>query len=138
WTLGNEAYRGEHGWPGCGEIDAMEVLGSRPRTVAGHLHGPWPADPHGIGAALQASEPLSAGFHIYGARWEPERVTFLLDGKPYETVSKAQLPPGYRWPFDHPNFILLNLAVGGEWPGAPDASTEFPARMVVDWVRLRQ
>ncbi len=136
WTLGNDAYRGRHGWPGCGEIDAMEVFAWEPNTVHGHLHGPWPADPHGIGAAARASEPLSAGFHVYAIEWGPERVSFKLDGRTYETITRSELPANYAWPFQRPNFILLNLAVGGEWPGAPTASTQFPARMLVDWVRV--
>jgi beta-glucanase (GH16 family) len=136
WTLGNDAYRGQNGWPGCGEIDAMEVFNSEPNMVNGHVHGPWPAYPTGVGGGARASEPLSAGFHVYAVEWTPEKVSFLLDGKTYETVERSQLPSSYAWPFRHPNFILLNLAVGGEWPGAPNAATEFPARMLVDWVRV--
>jgi beta-glucanase (GH16 family) len=136
WTLGNDAYRGHNGWPGCGEIDAMEVFDSEPSMVHGHVHGPWSAYPTGIGGGARSTEPLSAGFHVYAVEWTPESVSFLLDGRVYDTVERSQLPPSYAWPFRHPNFILLNLAVGGEWPGAPSASTEFPARMLVDWVRV--
>jgi beta-glucanase (GH16 family) len=136
WTLGDDAYRGRHGWPRCGEIDAMEVFSSQPDTVHGHVHGPWPAYPQGIGGAASAPEPLSSGYHVYAVEWNPEQISFALDGKTYETVSRSQLPAGYPWPFERPNFILLNLAVGGEWPGPPNASTQFPARMLVDWVRV--
>jgi beta-glucanase (GH16 family) len=139
WTLGNEAYEGEDGrWPECGEIDVMEILGSEPDVLNGTLHGPWPTAPHGIGSELAHSTPLTAGFHTYGVNWEPERISFLLDGLTYAAVSREDLPPGDPWPFQHPNFLLLNLAVGGEWPGSPDASTQFPARMLVDWVRVWQ
>lgn len=139
WTLGNEAYEGDEGeWPQCGEIDAMEVLGSEPEVLNGTLHGRWPSAPNGLGREFRSPTPLSAGFHVYGARWEPDRVTFLLDGSPYATFSKEDLPAGDVWPFQHPNFILLNLAVGGDWPGSPDPSTQFPARMLVDWVRIYQ
>jgi len=137
WTLGDEAYEGDEGrWPQCGEIDAMEVIGSEPNVLNGTLHGPWPSAPRGIGDELRLPTPLTADFHTYGVEWEPESVSFLLDGSVYATVSRQDLGPEDPWPFQHPNFLLLNLAVGGEWPGSPDASTQFPARMLVDWVRI--
>ena len=138
WMLGNEAYESSEAWPGCGEIDAMEVLGSEPNVVNGTLHGPWPFAPDGVGGTDESPTPLSAGFHVYGVEWAPERISFLLDGSVYKTITRADLPAGAAWPFQHPFFLLLNLAVGGEWPGSPDASTEFPARMVVNWVRVWQ
>jgi beta-glucanase (GH16 family) len=139
WTLGNEAYEGENGkWPECGEIDAMEILGSEANVLNGTLHGPWPTAPHGIGSELVHSTPLTGGFHTYAVDWEPERISFLLDGSTYAAISRQDLPAGDPWPFQHPNFVLLNLAVGGEWPGSPDASTHFPAQMIVDWVRVWQ
>lgn len=138
WSLGNDAYNEEDSWPNCGEIDAMEVLGSEPNVLNGTLHGPWPSAPNGIGGEVESAAPLSAGFHTYGVLWEPDRISFLLDGSVYKTVERTDLPPGSAWPFQHPNFLLLNLAVGGEWPGSPNASTQFPARMVVDWVRVWQ
>jgi beta-glucanase (GH16 family) len=136
WSLGNEAYTEDDAWPACGEIDTMEVLGSEPNILNGTVHGPWPAHPSGIGGEAESPVPLSAGFHTYGVRWETNQISFLLDGSVYETVTPADLPPGEAWPFQHPNFLLLNLAVGGDWPKSPDASTRFPARMVVDWVRV--
>ena len=68
----------------------------------------------------------------------PRAISFLLDGAVYKTITPADLPPGAPWPFDHPFFLLLNLAVGGDWPGPPNASTQFPAHMLVDWVRVWQ
>ena len=138
WTLGNEAYENEANYPGCGEIDVMEMIGSEPNILDGTLHGPWPWAPNGIGAELESAAPLSAEFHTYGVRWEPEQISFLLDGSVYKTIKRSELPAGAAWPFQHPNFLLLNLAVGGNWPGPPNASTQFPARMEVDWVRLWQ
>jgi beta-glucanase (GH16 family) len=139
WLLGNEGYDSATAWPDCGEIDAMEVLGSEPNIVYGTLHAPWPwASKDGVGGKAQSSTPLSAGFHIYGVEWAPERISFLLDGVVYKTITPSDLPPGAAWPFDHPYFLLLNLAVGGDWPGSPNASTQFPAHMTVDWVRVWQ
>jgi beta-glucanase (GH16 family) len=139
WALGSEAYSARHAWPGCGEIDMMEVLGREPYAVVGHLHGPWPWQPNdGIGATDTNATPLSAGFHLYGARWEPDRVTLTLDGRAYATLTPADLPAGAAWPFRHPFFLLLDLAVGGEWAGDPGPLTVFPATMLVDWVRVWQ
>lgn len=139
WLLGDEGYASEHAWPDCGEIDAMEVLGSEPNVVHGTLHAAWPWAPKdGVGGRAESPKPLSAGFHVYGVEWGPERISFLLDGAVYQTITPADLPSGAAWPFDHPFFLLLNLAVGGDWPGAPNASTQFPAHMLVDWVRVWQ
>jgi beta-glucanase (GH16 family) len=138
WMLGQEAYESEEAWPGCGEIDVAEVLGSEPSVVNGTLHAPWPWAPTGIQGADESATPLSAGFHTYSVEWEPERVSFMLDGSVYKTITRGALPAGAAWPFTHPYFLLLDLAVGGEWPGSPSSSTHFPAQMLVDWVRVWQ
>jgi beta-glucanase (GH16 family) len=138
WALGHEGYESEEAWPGCGEIDIAEVLGSEPNIVNGTLHAPWPFAPTGVQGQAQSATPLSAGFHTYSVEWEPERISFMLDGSVYKTITPADLPSGAAWPFKHPYFLLLDLAVGGEWPGSPNASTHFPAQMLVDWVRVWQ
>jgi beta-glucanase (GH16 family) len=138
WALGGEAYESETAWPGCGEIDTMEVLGSEPDTVNGTLHGPWPWAPNGIGASTTSPVSLAAGYHVYSVEWGPDQISFALDGVTYQTVAREDLPTGSPWPFGHPFFLLMDLAVGGEWPGSPDPSTPFPARMLVDWVRVWQ
>jgi beta-glucanase (GH16 family) len=138
WALGHEAYEGSGAWPSCGEIDTMEVLGSEASVVNGTLHAPWPWAPNGVGGTFNSATTLSAGFHTYSMQWSPNAVSFLLDGAVYETVTPAKLPAGAAWPFQHPYFLLLDLAVGGVWPGSPNASTQFPARMLIDWVRVWQ
>jgi beta-glucanase (GH16 family) len=138
WMLGQEAYESENAWPGCGEIDAAEVLGSESSVVNGTLHAPWSFAPTGVQGQAESATLLSTGFHTYSVEWEPERISFMLDGDVYKTVTPADLPAGAVWPFTHPYFLLLDLAVGGEWPGAPNASTHFPAQMLVDWVRVWQ
>jgi beta-glucanase (GH16 family) len=138
WALGQEAYESEEAWPGCGEIDIAEVLGSEPNIVNGTLHAPWLWAPNGVQGTAESATPLSAGFHTYSVEWEPERISFMLDGSVYKTITPADVPSGAAWPFKHPYFLLLDLAVGGEWPGSPDASTHFPAQMLVDWVRVWQ
>jgi beta-glucanase (GH16 family) len=137
WMLGSNAYA-PNGWPGSGEIDTMEVRGSNPYVVNGTIHGPWPGATHGVGGSLRSRTSLASGFHVYGVQWEPKRISFLLDGSVYETITPSDLPAGSPWPFTHPYFLLLDLAVGGEWAGPPGASTSFPAQMTVDWVRVWQ
>jgi beta-glucanase (GH16 family) len=138
WALGSDAYYGPHAWPACGEIDAMEVLGSAPRVLHGTIHGPWPWAPGGIGARLRSPVPLSDGFHTYGVRWSPSQIAFMLDGTPYRTLKPSDLRRSSKWPFEHPFFLLLNLTVGGDFAGPPGPSTQFPSSMTVDWVRVWQ
>jgi beta-glucanase (GH16 family) len=137
WMLGNNAYEPD-GWPGSGEIDTMEVRGSQPNIVEGTIHGPWSWAPHGLSGSLSSRPSLASGFHVYGVEWEPNRISFLLDGSVYQTIAPADLPTGAAWPFRHPFFLLLDLAVGGVWAGAPIHTTPSPAHMIVDWVRVWQ
>lgn len=138
WTLGNNAYESQASWPGSGEIDTMEVVGSEPHVLHGTIHGPWPWAGNQVSNSLYVHSSLASSFHIYGVEWEPERIRFMLDGTAYETITPADIRTGAAWPFKHPFFLLLDLAVGGEWPGSPNASTHFPAQMLVDWVHVWQ
>ncbi|MGH2975927.1 MAG: glycoside hydrolase family 16 protein [Solirubrobacterales bacterium] len=134
WMLGADINR--VGYPRCGEIDVMELLGHDPRTVYGTVHGPGPDLDVGIGGRRTTRRSLARGFHTYGAIWTPTQVRFLLDGRTYETVRRSAYPPRDRWALDRRMFMILNLAVGGSWPGPPDRATRFPARLRVDWVRV--
>jgi beta-glucanase (GH16 family) len=135
WMLGAEI-RTAH-WPGCGEIDIMENIGKEPATVHGTIHGPGYSGGNGIGApyTLQAGR-FADGFHVFAVEWQPDQIQFFVDGAPYKRITPAGLPPGTAWVFDRPLFLLLNLAVGGRWPGNPDAGTPFPQRLIVDYVRV--
>ena len=137
WMLGENI--GVDGWPKCGEIDIMENVGKEPGTNHGSLHGPSYAS-HTSDLtqmiALPNGKRLSDDFHLYALEWEPGVVRFYLDSTPYATFTSAQWPAGGTWVFDHPFFIILNVAVGGDWPGAPDATTVFPQTMQVDYVRI--
>ena len=115
----------------------MENIGKEPATVHGTVHGPGYSGGKGIGApyALAAGRFADA-FHVYTVIWERESIEFLVDGQSYKKITPADLPEGAKWVYDHPFFLLLNLAVGGGWPGNPDATTEFPQRMTVDYVRV--
>jgi len=135
WMLGNDIAAG--GWPACGEIDIMENIGSELSTVHGSMH--WPG--YSGGNALTASFSLSKGrfsddYHVFAIEWESKVVRFYVDSTLYETRTPSDLPPGAPWVFDHPFFILLNVAVGGYWPGNPDQTTVFPQTMLVDYVRV--
>ncbi|HEU5111420.1 MAG TPA: family 16 glycosylhydrolase, partial [Micromonosporaceae bacterium] len=133
WMLGNNI--GSVGWPTSGEIDVMENIGRQPNTVYGTIHGPGYSGAGGIGATFSIGSPLADAFHVYAIDWSPNRITWSLDGVVYETRTPADLG-GRQWVFDHPFFIILNLAVGGDFPGNPDASTVFPQQLVVDYVRV--
>jgi beta-glucanase (GH16 family) len=137
WMLGNNAYQPD-GWPASGEIDTMEVVGSKDHLVHGTIHGPWPWAGNEVSASFRSHTSLAAGFHVYGVEWEPERIRFMIDGAIYETITPADLVAGADWPFQHPFFLLLDLAVGGDWAGPPSPVTRFPAKMIVDWVRVWQ
>ena len=136
WMLGNDIAK--VGWPRCGEIDIMENIGKEPSIVHGTVHGPGYSGKAGITAqfALPGTSALSAEFHIYSALWSPDSITFFLDDTAYATVTPATLPKGAKWVFNHPFFLLLNLAVGGAWPGNPDQTSVFPQTMLVDWVHV--
>jgi beta-glucanase (GH16 family) len=136
WMLGDDIE--SHGWPACGEIDVMENIGKEPSTIQGSMHGPGYSGDQGFTSTfhLPGGPKFADDFHEFAAEWEPGVVRFTVDGQLYATFQPSQLPPGKKWVFDHPFFILLNVAVGGDWPGPPDASTEFPQTMLVDYVRV--
>lgn len=138
WTLGTDI--NQVGWPTCGEMDIMENIGREPSTVHGTIHGPGYSGANGIGAAysLSIGQRFADDFHTFAIEWEPNVIRFYVDGLLYNTITPANLPANSSWVFAHPFFILLNVAVGGFWPGNPDASTIFPQTMTVDYVRVYQ
>lgn len=135
WMLGDDL--GSVGWPNSGEIDVMENVGSEPGTVHGTIHGPGYSGSGGLGApyTLPNGQAFADGFHTFAVEWSPEGITWSVDGTAYETRTPADAGAN-KWVFDHPFFLILNLAVGGNWPGEPDASTTFPQTMTVDYVRV--
>ncbi len=135
WLLG--ANVDAIGWPHCGEIDIMENIGSEPSTVHGTVHGPGYSGAGGVsGHHVLEGAALADDFRVFAVEWEENRIRWFIDGHLYFTLTPAGLPPGREWVFHHAHFLLLNMAVGGNWPGSPDAGTEFPQRMLVDYVRV--
>ena len=85
---------------------------------------------------MPAGQNFADGFHIYAVEWQPDVIRFYVDDHLYATRTPADLPSGAKWVYDHPFFILLNVGVGGDWPGSPDYTTKFPQSMLVDYVRV--
>ncbi|MCE2454796.1 MAG: glycoside hydrolase family 16 protein [Gemmatimonadetes bacterium] len=133
WMLGDDI--DTVGWPQCGEIDIMEYRGQEPSIVLGTLHGPGYSAGGGIGAryALTGAR-FDTDFHEFAIEWTESGIVWFVDGERYHAVDRDG--PGGEWVFDHPFFILLNVAVGGNFVGPPDGSTAFPQAMLVDWVRV--
>jgi beta-glucanase (GH16 family) len=135
WLLGDD-HETNH-WPNCGEIDIIETIGA-PDTMYSTIHGPGYNGSKGPSTkyVLPPGEAVNTAFHIYAVEWSPNDLKFFLDGHLVVERTPADLPAGTKWVYDHPFYILLNLAVGGNWPGSPDASTAFPQQMLVDYVRV--
>ncbi|MGW6501194.1 RICIN domain-containing protein [Nonomuraea angiospora] len=133
WMLGDNI--GQVGWPGSGEIDIMENIGREPSTVHGTIHGPGYSGSGGIGAPYSIGGVFADAFHTFAVDWSPNLIIWYVDGVEYQRRTPADLG-GNRWVFDHPFFMIMNVAVGGYWPGYPDGTTTFPQTMSVDYVRV--
>jgi beta-glucanase (GH16 family) len=136
WMLGTNITSA--GWPACGEIDIMENIGREPALVHGTIHGPGYSGDNGIGGpcSLPDKAAFAGDFHLYAVEWSTNQIKWFVDGRQYFTVTPTNLPPGKSWVYTRPHSIILNLAVGGNWPGKPDGTTTFPQRMTVDYIRV--
>ncbi len=137
WLLG--ANINAVGWPQCGEIDIMENIGKEPTIIHGTVHGPAAqggATDVGGSHSLSGSPVFADDFHIYGVQWLPGSVLFTVDDDTYFYVDTTAYQN--QWVFNTPFFIILNVAVGGDWPGPPDSTTVFPQDMIVDYVHVSQ
>jgi beta-glucanase (GH16 family) len=137
WMLGADIATAP--WPACGEIDIMENIGKEPSINHGSLHLPSAGttnDSQLTGMyTLAGSAKLGDDFHVYAVEWSASAIKFSVDDTVYETQSPGTAT-GRTWEFDQPFFIILNVAVGGQFPGAPGTSTSFPQTMKVDYVRV--
>ena len=138
WMMGEDIATAH--WPACGEVDIMENLGREPDTVHGTIHGPGYSGNQGLSGLfrLKNQERFADNFHVFSVEWETNEIRWYVDGQFYERRTPADLPAGKQWVYNKPFFLLLNLAVGGRWPGNPDETTKFPAVMAVDYVRVYQ
>ncbi|MFI2489103.1 family 16 glycosylhydrolase [Promicromonospora kroppenstedtii] len=135
WMLGGQ-FPGTP-WPNSGEIDIMENIGREPHLVHGTLHGPGYSGGNPITGQYMHPQGWSFAddFHTFAVDWSPNSITWLVDGNAYQTFTPANTG-GNPWVFNQPFFFILNVAVGGNWPGYPDGSTQFPQQMLVDYVRV--
>jgi beta-glucanase (GH16 family) len=138
WMLGNNISQPGYGWPACGEIDIMELLGQEPRKTYATVHwGVAGGSHYYIGGNYTVSTgDFSGSFHVFSLEWDESKMKFLIDDVAFYTANKTDI--GSNYPFDKPHFFIMNVAVGGNWPGSPNASTTFPQRMIVDYVRVFQ
>lgn len=135
WMLGDHCE--SVGWPQCGEIDIMENIGREPSRVHGTVHGPQYSGAQGVGFPYDLNGAAFADdYHVYAVEWEADSIRWYVDDARYATLTPQGVPG--PWVFDHPFFIILNVAVGGGWPGSPDSTTSFPQTMLVDYVRVYQ
>ncbi|HEX3613802.1 MAG TPA: family 16 glycosylhydrolase [Sporichthyaceae bacterium] len=146
WALGNTFRTHEQVWPHTGELDLMENVNNSP-VVHGTLHcGQAPGgacdEPHGMSAEADLGQPAgSAGWHTYTLIWNaaPQQLIWQVDGRTYASATSDQVSAqALRGALSHGYFLLFNVAVGGTWPGSPDATTKPGASMLVDWVRVSQ
>ncbi|MEV4532748.1 discoidin domain-containing protein [Asanoa sp. NPDC049518] len=140
WMMGADFLTGRP-WPYNGEIDIMEVLGRNTLEGYSTLHAP--AYNGGGGYGLKYTAPggadLANDFHVWAVEWDSKGMTFKLDGTTVFVASKATVEATRGpWVYDHPFYVILNLAVGGDFPGPVDGTTPFPSRMLVDYVRVYQ
>ncbi len=133
WMLGADI--DQNPWPGAGEIDIMEYRGQEPSVLIGSVHGPGYSAGEAISKEFTLeNDRFDTGFHIFGIEWGPEFVNFYVDDVLYNQITPEDVTG--PWVFDKPFFILVNLAVGGTFVGAPNEATEFPQTMIVDYVRV--
>lgn len=137
WMLGTDI--DQVNWPQTGEIDIMENVGRLPNQVFGTLHGPGYSGGQSYGGSYDLGDPLADDYHVFAVEWQPDKIIWYIDGIQYfaATPNDAFLQ-GRQWVFNHPFFILMNVAVGGNFGGSVGTDTTFPQTMSIDYVRLFQ
>lgn len=135
WMLGSNV--STLGWPQCGEIDIMEIRGQKPNVMNGTVHGPG----YSGGASITKTFALEndrfdVDYHVFAVEWEENKIDFFVDNTLYQRITPDKLTG--EWVFDTPFFLILNVAVGGNYVGFPTNQTPFPQTMLIDYVRVYQ
>jgi len=139
WMLPTDEVYG--GWPQSGEIDIMEMVGHEPETVHGTVHfgDPWPENQNDGEPYSLESGIFADNYHVFSIEWEENRIRWFVDGNLFFTITPNTDPlSSHTYPFNERFHMIMNIAVGGNWPGNPDSTTEFPQTMSVDYVRVYQ
>lgn len=143
WMLGSNIQTGVENpdnsstlaWPACGEIDIMEYLGNSPTKIFGTVHGPGYSGGESISKNFFLSNSrFDTDFHVFGIEWDENKINFYVDDFLYHSVTPSDVPGD--WVFNQPFYLILNIAVGGNLPGSPNAETPFPQSMLVDYIRI--
>lgn len=122
-------------WPQCGEIDIMEYLGSNPISIFGTVHGPGYSGGNAISKNYSlTNNRFDNDFHVFGIEWDENKINYYVDDVLYNQITPEDVPG--EWVFNQPFYIILNMAVGGNFPGSPNSETVFPQTMLVDYVRV--
>ena len=137
WMLGTDIDKVS--WPACGEVDIMEAIGKDPGINYGSIHGPgYIGGKLGDKYTLPNGELYKDAYHTFAIEWTPKRVKFFMDDKLYANFTPKDLPPDSTWAFEHPFYLILQLALGGSWGENPDDTTVFPQSLMVDYVHVYQ
>ena len=133
WLLGSDV--NSVSWPRCGEIDIMELRGQKPNIINGTVHGPGYSGGAGITKSFAfENERFDVDFHLFAVEWGKDYIDFFVDNTLYQEITPGNVTG--NWVFDHPFFIILNVAVGGNYVGYPTSQTPFPQTMLVDYVKV--
>lgn len=124
-------------WPQCGEIDIMELRGQKPSIANCALHGPGYSGANSVsGSYSLTNDRFDVGFHTFAVEWDVDKIDFYVDGFLYKRLAKGDVTG--EWVYNHPFFMILNVAVGGSYLGNPNSGTPFPQKMTIDYVRVYQ
>lgn len=135
WMLG--ANNDTVAWPGCGEIDIMELRGQQPSIINGTIHGPGFSAGSAIsGGYALANSRFDVDYHVFAVEWDKNKIDFFVDDYLYNRITKNDLPVNGQWVYDHSFYMILNVAVGGNYVGFPTDLTPMPQKMTIDYVRV--
>lgn len=135
WMLGENIDVAGSGWPVCGEIDIMEMVGHKPSDLVGTVHYNDDGYKYSSSSTTLSQGDFSDKFHVFSLVWDKNKITWYLDNKSYKEFKNTNIA---NYPFNKAFFFIMNVAVGGNWPGSPNETTIFPQEMVVDYIRVFQ